>query len=69
MKSTIIKGLRDIICVANNRGFNTPYAKMLDLVASKIYVDCGFLDDVTDDLSPHKPIGWNLQQPILDLRG
>lgn len=62
----LIELAKDIRCVANTRGFNTPYAKMLTLVASKIYVDCGFLDEVTDDLSTHNPVGWNLQQPILD---
>lgn len=65
-KLRIMELAKDIMNVANNRGINTPYHKMLTLVASKIYVDCGFLDEVTEDLSIHNPIGWNLQQPLID---
>lgn len=60
---------KDIQNVAKMRGYNTPYEKMLNMVASKIYVDCGFLNEVADDLSTHKPIGWNMQQPLIDFRG
>lgn len=65
----LIELAKDIQNVARMRGFNTPYEKMLTMVASKIYVDCGFLNDVTDDLSTNKPIGWNMQQPLIDFRG
>lgn len=59
---------QDIVHVANFRGHNTPYEKMLNLVASKIYIECGFLSEETDDLSPNTLLGWNMQQPIIDFK-
>ena len=68
-KMRLVELARDIKTVANTRGRNTDYASMLNTVVSKIYADCGFLEEPTDDLSTHKPIGWNLQQPLIDFRG
>lgn len=59
---------QDIVHIANSRGYNTPYKKMLTLIASKIYVECGFLQEETDDLNPNMPLGWNMQQPIIDFK-
>ncbi len=59
---------QDIVHIANSRGYNTPYEKMLTLIASKIYVECGFLQEETDDLNPNMPLGWNMQQPIIDFK-
>lgn len=58
----------DILNVARRKAGNTDYYKALNLIASKIYVDCGMLDKHTDDLSINSKVGWNLQQPLIDMR-
>lgn len=58
----------DILNVARRKAGNTDYYKALNLIASKIYVDCGMLDKHSDDLSINSKVGWNLQQPLIDMR-
>lgn len=58
----------DILNVARRKAGNTDYYKALNLIASKIYVDYGMLDKHTDDLSINSKVGWNLQQPLIDMR-
>lgn len=58
----------DILSIARRKAGNSEYYKALNLVASKIYIDCGMLDEPCDDLSIHFHIGWNLQQPLIDFR-
>ncbi|WAW14366.1 ORF6N domain-containing protein [Peptostreptococcus equinus] len=68
-KLKLIELAKDIQNVSNNRGYNTPYANMLNIVASKIYVDCGFLSDVTDDISINTSVGTCTYQKLINFRG
>lgn len=58
----------DILSIARRKAGNSEYYKALNLVASKIYIDCGMLDEPCDDLSIGFHIGWNLQQPLINLK-
>jgi hypothetical protein cdifQCD-6_19373 len=47
---------------------DSPYSKMLIMVASKIYMDCGLLDKVYDDISQTNLVGHNLLIKTLAFR-
>ncbi len=50
----------DLQNIIHRRASNTAYAKPLSLIVSKIYVDMGFLSEVTDDLNINTLVGWQL---------
>lgn len=47
---------------------DSPYSKMLIMVACKIYMDCGLLDKVYDDISQTNLVGHNLLIKTLAFR-
>lgn len=59
---------RDIENLAYRINRNSPYSKMLVMIASKVYMDCGLLDRVYDDISRTNLVGHNLTIKTIELR-
>ncbi len=67
-KLRLVQLAEDLENVIHRRAIGTEYEKALYMIASKVYVDLGFISEVTDDLSINTAIGWNLQNPKRTLR-
>lgn len=58
----------DIAQLTYRMGKNCEYRKMLFMVASKIYMDCGLLDGIYDDLEVFNVVGHNLSVRVHNFR-
>lgn len=58
----------DIQQLTYRMGKNCEYRKMLFMVASKIYMDCGLLDGIYDDLEVFNVVGHNLSVRVHNFR-